>query len=296
MKPKVIHVTPEIATEWLGHNYEKNRHIRVSYVNQLTEVMRSGRFVADNGQTIVFGENGTLYDGQHRLSAIIESGCAQDLLVVWVKDGEKAYLTIDNGTKRQAGDFLRELKDQNACAAYGKVMACVEWSGSPLLSCLQGKWATSVMVDRGMIISYCNSHAEEVQETVRIARGMRDEVGCGAQSAYSAFIGIVRYCGKDDMLPEFIDDFHSLAPDSKTIQAVKQMIMKASIRSGGVDAKWLIGTLLDAYMHYREMDGSTMLNKQTLRIKQYSGYVANERERRQHGVELQACQDGMGKE
>lgn len=280
MKTEIINITPELAKEWLGKNFEKNRTIRTSYVSQLADVMRSGRFIAENGQTIVFGDDGKLYDGQHRLSAIVESGCAQELLVVSVHDAERAYGTMDNGTKRQAADFLMEFPNRNNAAAYGKVMACVEWSSVPLVSCLQGKWDTGGVIDRGLIVSYCNTHPDETKDAVRTARNMLGEVGCGAVSMYSAFIGVVRYVKKDVLLDEFINDFLLPAPDSKTVASAKRMIMKESISGRGQGTKWLFGLLLDAYAHYCQMDESMMLNKKTMRIKQYSKLVEEERARR----------------
>lgn len=273
MKSEVVNVTPKLAKEWLERNYDGNRKIRASYVSQLANVMRDGRFVAENGQTIVLGNDGTLYDGQHRLSAIVESGCAQRLMVVWIKDGKTAYKTIDNGTKRQASDFLDGMRNRNSCAAYGKVMTCIEWGVAPMMSCLQGRWDAGTNVDRSLIVSYCERNAERVQNDVNEACSMRRAMGCGSILAYSAFVGIVRYCGMDELLDEFINDFCSVASDSKTVTAVKQIIMRANLGGRKMTVKHTVGTLLDGYTHYVDMDGSTMINKQTKRLEQYSEYV-----------------------
>lgn len=271
-------ITPEIAAEFLENNYDGNRSIRQHYVHQLADVMKDGRFISENGQTIVLGRDGTLYDGQHRLSAIVESGCSQEMAIVFIDNAEAAYQTIDNGTKRFASDFLSGLKDKKACAAYGKVMACIEWGTTPLSSCLQGYITPNTNIDRGLVVSYCMQNADEVQDSVRMGRRMRGEVGWGSSATYATFIGVVRYCEKADLLDEFVDDFLSLAPSDATVIATKRALTKAGMsRRARPDKKWVIGTLLDGYTHYLKMDEKTIINKQDLALQSYSKLVEEQR-------------------
>ena len=65
-------VTPAIATRWLGLN-TNNRHPRITDVRALAADMRGGRW-QQNSETIKFGTDGRLIDGQHRLMAIELSG------------------------------------------------------------------------------------------------------------------------------------------------------------------------------------------------------------------------------
>lgn len=83
-KPKIsaewTYVTPELAMEWLEYNFENNRSIKRSYVEKLKLEMTSGSFKVTH-QAIAFDEGGKLIDGQHRLTAIMESECGQWVLV-----------------------------------------------------------------------------------------------------------------------------------------------------------------------------------------------------------------------
>lgn len=67
-------VTPALAAEWLKSN-TRNRAIDKAAVERLAEVIRSGGWRATH-QGIAIGEGGELYDGQHRLHAIVASGQA----------------------------------------------------------------------------------------------------------------------------------------------------------------------------------------------------------------------------
>lgn len=288
MKTEVVTITPKVAESMLTRNYENNRNIRKTYVTQLAEVMKSGRFLSENGQTIVIGEDdGVLYDGQHRLHAIIQSGTTQPMLVVYVKDGERAYTTIDNGTKRQASDYIDgPYKNERAAAA--KVMACVEWGQAPLLSCLQGKMYNIDHIDRGLIIAYESQHAEEIENAVVIGRRMREAVRCGSPTMYAVLILLVRYCGTDDFLDEFINEFSGNETTNPTINAIKMAITRKALTgknlSHKVDAKWLLSTMLDAYTHFCAMDNSTMFNSQNARVAAYTKMIQQKREAKK-GVE-----------
>lgn len=73
MQSAVETVTPEQAAEWLEDNYDKNRPLRHSWVEQLASRMRAGNWKLTH-QGIAFDGSGKLIDGQHRLWAIVEYG------------------------------------------------------------------------------------------------------------------------------------------------------------------------------------------------------------------------------
>jgi len=97
-----ILVTPELAVEWLALNV-KNRAKRAWWVNSLSNMMQRGEWITTH-QGIAFSKDGVLLDGQHRLEAIIESGIAQEMLVVTGLDND-AYKVLDNGIKRTMSDL-----------------------------------------------------------------------------------------------------------------------------------------------------------------------------------------------
>jgi hypothetical protein len=104
-------VTPKIASEWLAIANVDNRNLRAPKVQDLARVMLRDRFKY-NGDAVRFDRDGRLLDGQHRLGAIVESGCSQTMLVVFGLDPD-VWPTIDIGTKRTAGDALTREKVGN---------------------------------------------------------------------------------------------------------------------------------------------------------------------------------------
>lgn len=97
-------VTPENAENWLA-NRAPNRPTNVRRIRQYARDMKEGDW-AQNGVPIIFSTKKQLLDGQNRLSAIIETGKAVQLVIVrGVK--ESAMTTIDIGLGRKLKDFLQ---------------------------------------------------------------------------------------------------------------------------------------------------------------------------------------------
>lgn len=99
-----IFVTPEMAAEWLARN-TGNRRLIKGHVDSLERVLERGEWSL-NGETIKFGNDGRLLDGQHRLHACVNSGVG---FWTWVAYGVEpsAFDTIDTNIRtRKASDIL----------------------------------------------------------------------------------------------------------------------------------------------------------------------------------------------
>lgn len=99
---RVETITPMLAEEYLKHN-SCNRQLRKSMVHFYASQMKKGQWVL-NGETITFDEKGTLVNGQHRLSAIIQSGCSIEMLVVRNVPTKGSFETSDSGFSRKVTD------------------------------------------------------------------------------------------------------------------------------------------------------------------------------------------------
>ncbi len=106
---KLMTITPAMAKEWLKSN-TNNRGLQERYVTKLVRDIKNNEWSL-NHQGIAFGTDGTLYDGQHRLTAIVQANQAISTFVFFnvQRDG------IDLGKIRSVADSLT-LK-----AEYGKV-------------------------------------------------------------------------------------------------------------------------------------------------------------------------------
>ncbi len=100
---EVTSITPGLAAHMLSKN-NHNRHVRSGKVDAFARDMTHGRWVL-NGEAIQIAVDGTILNGQHRLLAVVKSGCTVPFLVV---SGLPitAQDTIDIGAKRSLGDSL----------------------------------------------------------------------------------------------------------------------------------------------------------------------------------------------
>lgn len=125
-------VTPEMAGKWLGQNTD-NRPLRGGAVRLYSHQMQAGLWRSDNPDPIIFDVAGRLMNGQHRLSAILDSQCEIDLLI-----GRDFPLdlrdVLDTGKSRNAPDLLStkypEARSQGA--SYVAAMRGLEfWRKNP---------------------------------------------------------------------------------------------------------------------------------------------------------------------
>lgn len=105
MKTEIIKVTPEKAQEWLKHSNSNNRNLSIKLAKQYASDMRNG-FWSLTHQGIAFYANGMLADGQHRLHAVVLSGCSIDFMVTFGLTHESGA-GIDVHRSRTAADSIK---------------------------------------------------------------------------------------------------------------------------------------------------------------------------------------------
>jgi hypothetical protein len=120
-------IGPFHASAYLESN-TKNRRLNDAHVRRLTDIMLAGDWWM-NGETIIFGADGTLLNGQHRLHAIIKSGATVDCLVVRGID-EHAFRTLDGGRTRTTGEVLSMDGEKNANCVASAVQALLSFVDS----------------------------------------------------------------------------------------------------------------------------------------------------------------------
>ncbi len=97
-------VTPKLAEAWLVAN-KSNRTMRSGVAERYTADMKAGRWT-ECPEPITFYADGDLADGQHRLWAIVESGCSISFLIARGLSRE-AGLNINTGLGRSLIDNAR---------------------------------------------------------------------------------------------------------------------------------------------------------------------------------------------
>jgi hypothetical protein len=97
-------VTPKMAEEWLTGNVD-NRSLREPRVLQHSQVLQRGEWEL-TGDCIVFDEDGTLLNGQHRLTAVVVTGIPARFVILRGVPS-KAQEVMDTGLSRTLGDQLQ---------------------------------------------------------------------------------------------------------------------------------------------------------------------------------------------
>lgn len=99
----VVEITPETARNWLSRNIG-NRPASPAHIAKLEKAIRDGNWKM-TGDPIRFSKTGKLLDGQHRLSAILNSGITVTCVVMHGLDDE-IFDVLDSGKGRQKSDVL----------------------------------------------------------------------------------------------------------------------------------------------------------------------------------------------
>jgi hypothetical protein len=114
----VVSVTPALAKEWLATNISNNRSVVQSKVKKWAKSMALGEWGL--AESIKFDKNGKLFDGQHRLLAVIDSGLTVDFVVSYGYDPEAAQL-VDLGMSRRL-EHIAQLQGKKLTSSYTAIM------------------------------------------------------------------------------------------------------------------------------------------------------------------------------
>lgn len=104
MKAEFKSITPAIAEQLLKVN-RINRVISEPKVNEYCRQMMAGLWKEETGEAIKIATDGSLLDGQHRLSAMIKAGLTLNFLVITGLEKE-VFSVLDSGKIRSSGDVL----------------------------------------------------------------------------------------------------------------------------------------------------------------------------------------------
>lgn len=277
---KIEYITPQLAAKYLEKNFDGNRKVRKTWVRSLALMMRDGKFNSLNGQNrIIFGTDGKMYDGQHRMHAIIESGVTLPFEVCVSDSTENDYATYDYAQVKRAGDLVNLPGANNASAIACRAYA-IECGTAPLLSALNGKKVSGTNVSRVDVTEYAMANRDKVIRLTHAAEKMRRALKCGQMTVFGTFIALLEYIGDDLYLEDFIDEMSNSFTEDKTIRALKSMVQSAYLGKKRPTQPWLLGMLLCGYSHYKQGDNTTTLNKPNAFIERYSKMLTQERHER----------------
>ena len=136
MHSEVQLITPEKAAQLLLIN-TNNRHLTRSNVDFFAKQLRNGEWMLTH-QGIAITKSGKLADGQHRLTAIVETNIPAQMLVTTELD-DNAFAVLDTGRTRMASDVISIQNCKKATVAASAVKLFILYENSPNLV-----WSNSV--------------------------------------------------------------------------------------------------------------------------------------------------------
>lgn len=125
----IADVTPVLAEAMLARNADDQRGLKPSVVGRYAADMSSGAWVLTH-QGVAFNRLGNLSDGQHRLTAIVQSGMTIPLAVWFGVGGREEMVVTDSGKVRtdldaaavlHLGVTAQTVATLNAMVKYGQV-------------------------------------------------------------------------------------------------------------------------------------------------------------------------------
>lgn len=128
-----VAIGPKQAKHWLDTANIRNRHILPKQVAKYARAMTEGRWRPLIGEPISFAEDGTLLNGQQRLTAVVESGTTQVFLVLEGLPLEDQD-AMDAGSVRKRGQQLTIHGWKNGDKVSAIVSILLRWRTGTLLS------------------------------------------------------------------------------------------------------------------------------------------------------------------
>ena len=149
----VENITPEKAREYLKTNTDNYRKISRAKSAIYAREMKAGKWEL-NGEGIMFAEDGTLKNGQHRLAAILMAGIPVRMTVIrGIGSGVNIY---DNGMTRS----VKQMAQAGGCGDISGTEAAV---GSAIVGRFQ-------QAPKGEVISYLQKHWSEINRAYKLSR------------------------------------------------------------------------------------------------------------------------------
>lgn len=278
-------IDPKRAKELLSNNYANNRRIRQTWVDVIADMMQRGEFRSLNGQNaIIIGTDGALYDGQHRLMAIIKSGVTLPFEVKTTDTPIEDFSTYDYAQVRSASDIVDVANAKSVCAI-ARCIISIENSNVTMHSALWGRKDDHKTIPRTEVVKYVNANQERLVDITRRAKRIYDNLRVGSTTLFGFFIEVVEYVHDDSCLQEFIDAVCGVDTANKTVLALRELLRRSYTSYKKPSKQYVVGMMFCAYSHFKDFDNTTKLHRYQVYFDRYSKLVEQERDMRRKANE-----------
>jgi len=238
-------ITPSVAKTYLGKNYN-NRNLAKNHVAFLKSELIAGNYKL-NGQSIVLGKSGRLLDGQHRLTAVVETGIPIQSVVMHDVE-EDTFATIDTGKARGGYDALHIHGAKNSKHMASAIRKILDKVGSErrVIGSATHKIGNTEYVD------FYKAHKGDLNALFElthawILKGSR----ILSESEAMAYVFLMR--GESDMAYEFIEEVvtgERKNPDSNAAQTLRKKLIDTKLSGLSVRETQKRDWVVTAFRHY----------------------------------------------
>jgi len=174
-----IYVTPEIATELLGKNI--NRNMPAIHAEKFCKIILDGDWVED-ANPVRIDTDGYVRDGQSRLSGIVAAGKAMHakgekpfkagvFMLIARGLSPDAQLVMDTGRKRTFAHFLQIKGIGDAATVQGITTLLWNWENGVLKT--RSLWTARTSVPHMALWHLYEARADEIKQANRTGRTLR---------------------------------------------------------------------------------------------------------------------------
>jgi hypothetical protein len=247
-----VRVTPETAERWLNSN-QNNRRIHEAKIKQYAEDMRQGRWT-HGADMICFGTDGTLLNGQHRLQAVVHSGCTVTF-VVQRNTPSDAMPNIDSGIPRWSRDILRWNGEENVSTLSSATKLAMIYTDGRIYKS-GSTWGTS----NGAIIAFIEANPE-LRRSVAVGQNVRRYVDCSA-AVLAAAHWIIASVNNTETADHF---FHQLAhkggeAEGSAVLILDRRLRKVKAMQGRYSHREYLALLIKGWNYYATQTSAVKLN------------------------------------
>lgn len=198
----VERITPEMAQTILNNHNNGNRNISDVTVRTYANAMRLGEWVL-NGEPICFDTEGNLVNGQHRLAAIVKSGCTIEMFVCRGVSS-KSFTTYDCGRARTAGQIIgmRDVPNYNTVAGAIKVAYNLRNGRQSVASKNGSALVANNSLTNIQTLALFESDPEGYTNAAKYAVGLRNKFSKTAYG-WGYIAGVYYYLTRDKNHPEY---------------------------------------------------------------------------------------------
>jgi hypothetical protein len=247
VKSQVRDITPQMAAELLSKN-TKNRVLRPRNVKFLSQQMEDGAWHL-TGSGIQIGVSGRILDGQHRLQAVIESGCTVPMFIVSGID-DAAMSVIDTGMNRRANDVLSISGIKNSGAIAGGVKKILAHKRSKTHG---GKLHRYEQATNQQVLDFAIENSEFLNEIFNKSQKYYRSFPAVTISGYMAHYH--RFYGEDkDRVDQFFMSLASGVGDGIKDPAIvlRNKLMRDKMTAGVLTPKEKDAIITSAWKYYRK--------------------------------------------